>query len=109
MATGTADIALKLAAAHGTPEITGIDLSEEMRRRIYGAIDVKMQELAEMDGEASKLANQTEQTIKAPVCVRGKAHEGSMISINGIKYTLKGEVRRVVFKLRNKQVVMAAL
>lgn len=87
----------------------GANVSEEMRRRIYGAIDVKMQELAEMDGEASKLANQTEQTIKAPVCVRGKAHEGSMISINGIKYTLKGEVRRVVFKLRNKQVVMAAL
>ena len=32
VATGTADIALKLAAAHGTPEITGIDLSEEMLR-----------------------------------------------------------------------------
>lgn len=87
----------------------GANVSEEMRRRIYGAIDVKMQELAEMDGEASKLANQTEQTIKAPVCVLGRAYEGSVISINGIKYTLKGEVRRVVFKLRNKQVVMAAL
>ncbi len=87
----------------------GVDVSEEMRRRIYGAIDVKMQELAEMDGEASKLVNQTEQTTKEPVCVRGRAHEGSLITINGIKYTLKGEVRRVVFKLRNKQVVMVAL
>ena len=67
------------------------------------------QELAEMDGEASKLVNQTEQTTKEPVCVRGRAHEGSLITINGIKYTLKGEVRRVVFKLRNKQVVMVAL
>lgn len=87
----------------------GVDVSEELRRKIYGAIDVKMQELAEMDGEASKLVNQTEQTTKEPVCVRGRAHEGSMIIINGIKYTLKGEVRRVVFKLRNKQVVMVAL
>ncbi len=68
-----------------------------------------MQELAEMDGEASKLVNQTEQTTKEPVCVRGRAHEGSLITINGIKYTLKGEVRRVVFKLRGKQVVMVAL
>ena len=67
------------------------------------------QELAEMDGEASKLVNQTEQTTKEPVCVRGRAHEGSLITINGIKYTLKGEVRRVVFKLRGKQVVMVAL
>ena len=87
----------------------GVDVSEELRRRIYGAIDVKMQELAEMDGEASKLVNQTEQTTKEPVCVRGRAHEGSLITINGIKYTLKGEVRRVVFKLRGKQVVMVAL
>ena len=87
----------------------GAEVSEDLRRRIYGAIDVKMQELAEMDGEASKLVNQTEQNAKEPVCVRGRAHEGSMITINGIKYTLKGEVRRVVFKLRNKQVVMTAL
>ena len=88
---------------------SGVDVSEELRRRIYGAIDVKMKELAEMDGEASKLVNQTEQTTREPVCVRGRAHEGSLITINGIKYTLKGEVRRVVFKLRGKQVVMVAL
>lgn len=30
VATGTADIALKLAAAHGTPEIVGVDLSAGM-------------------------------------------------------------------------------
>lgn len=87
----------------------GTKVPEDLRRRIYGAIDVKMQELAEMDGEASKLVNQTEQTTKEPVCVRGRAYEGSVIIINGIKYMLKGEVRRVVFKLRNKQVVMVAL
>lgn len=32
VATGTADIALKLAATHATPEIVGVDLSDEMLR-----------------------------------------------------------------------------
>ena len=88
---------------------TGQEVSEELQRRIHGAIEVKTQELAEMDGEASKLVNITEQTSKEPVCVRGRAYEGSVVIINGIKYSLAGEVRRVIFKLRNKQVVMVAM
>ena len=87
----------------------GKEVSEEIKRRIHAAIVVQGQRLAELDGEVSKLVNVTEQTAKGPVCVRGKAHEGSVIVINGIKYTLSAEVRRISFKLRNKQVVMASL
>ena len=66
-------------------------------------------ELAEMDAEASKLVNMTEKFIIDPVCVRGKAYEGSVIIVNGIKYALQGGVDRVAFKLRNKKVVMTTL
>lgn len=87
----------------------GKDVPEEIQRRIYAAIEVQGARLAELDGEASKLVNLTEQAAKEPVCVRGKAYEGSVIILNGIKYVLSTEVRRVLFKLRNKQVVMVAL
>ena len=83
--------------------------NEEDYNKIYAAIEVQKQKLAELDGEASKLVNLTEQTAKEPVSVRGKAYEGSTVIINGIKYMLTAEVRRVIFKLRNKQVVMVAL
>ena len=88
---------------------TGKEVPEEMQRKIYAAIEVQKQKLAELDGEASKLVNLTEQTAKEPVSVRGRAYEGSTVIINGIKYMLTAEVRRVIFKLRNKQVVMVAL
>ena len=88
---------------------SGKEVPEDQQRKIYAAIEVKTQKLAELDGEASKLANLTEQTMKEPIRVRGRAYEGSMISINGISYILPTEVRRVVFKLRNKQVVMTSL
>lgn len=87
----------------------GKEVPEEMQHKIYAAIEVQQQKLAELDGEASKLVNLTEQTAKDPVCIRGKAYEGSIIIINGIKYALTAEVRRIIFKLRNKQVVMVAL
>lgn len=87
----------------------GKEVSEEMQNKIHGAIEVQTQKLAELDGEAAKLANLTEQLTKEPVCVRGKAYEGSVIVINGLKYALTAEMRRVVFKLRGKQVVMVAL
>lgn len=87
----------------------GKEVPEEIQHKLHGAIEVQTQKLAELDGEASKLANLTEQLTKEPICVRGKAYEGSVIIINGIKYTLTAEMRRVVFKLRNKQVVMVAL
>lgn len=87
----------------------GKEVSEEMQNKIHGAIEVQTHRLAELDGEAAKLANLTEQLTKEPVCVRGKAYEGSVIIINGLKYALTAEMRRVIFKLRGKQVVMVAL
>lgn len=90
-------------------EEAGKEVPEEIQRKIHAAIEIQGQKLAELDGEASKLVNITGQAAKEPVCVRGKAYEGSTIILNGIKYTLSAEVRRVLFKLRNKQVVMVAL
>lgn len=42
----------------------GRDVPEDQQRKVYAAIEVKTQKLAELDGEASKLANMTEQTMK---------------------------------------------
>lgn len=53
VATGTADIALKLAHMHATPEITGVDLSAEMLRigrdkveaaRLPGGVSVTLEQ-----------------------------------------------------------------
>ena len=90
-------------------EEVGRAVPEEIQRRIHAAMEVQGQRLAELDGEDSKLTNLTGQAAKEPVIVRGRAYEGSLVVLNGIKYTLTSEVRRVVFKLRNKQVVMVAL
>ncbi len=88
---------------------SGREVPEDQQRKVFAAIEVKTQKLAELDGESAKLANMTEQTMKEPVRVRGRAYEGSTITINGISYLLPSEVRRVIFKLRNKQVVMLGL
>lgn len=87
------------------------ELAEEIIKKLNGAIVAKDHELAELDAEASKLANLTdpEQNMKDPVCVRGNAYEGSVITINTIKYLLPSNVSRVIFKLRNKRVVMLKL
>ncbi len=90
-------------------EEVGRAVPEEIQRRIHAAMEVQGQRLAELDGEDSKLTNLTGQAAKEPVIVRGRAYEGSVVVLNGIKYTLTSEVRRVLFKLRNKQVVMVAL
>ena len=88
---------------------SGREVPEDQQRKVFAAIEVKTHALAELDGESAKLANLTEQTMKEPIRVRGRAYEGSSITINGISYLLPSEVRRVVFKLRNKQVVMVGL
>ncbi len=85
------------------------EVPEDMLRKVCATITVKSQELANLDAEVSKLANLTEQNFIAPVCVRGKAHVGSSIVINSIKYMLSTEVNRVIFKLRNKQVIIVTL
>lgn len=87
----------------------GRDVPEDQQRKVYAAIEVKTQKLAELDAESSKLANMTEQTMREPVRVRGRAYEGCTITINGNSYMLRAEVKRVIFKLRNKQVVMTSL
>lgn len=90
-------------------EEAGRAVPEEIQRKIHAAMEVQGQRLAELDGEDAKLANLTGQAAKEPVIVRGRAYEGSVVILNGIKYTLSAEVRRVLFKIRNKQVTMVAL
>lgn len=88
---------------------SGRDVPEDQQRKVYAAIEVKTQKLAELDAESAKLANMTEQTMKEPIRVRGRAYEGSTITINGISYILRAEVTRAVFKLRNKQIIITSL
>ena len=85
------------------------EIPRDTLRRVHANIAAKSQELADLDAEVSKLANMTDQNMNMPVCVRGRAYGGSIIVINAIKYMLSSEVYRVVFKLRNKQVVMVTL
>lgn len=82
--------------------------AELLIRTLNVAIVTKQNELADLDAESSKLANMTDQDMKA-VIVRGNAYEGSMIEINTIKYMLPSHVSRVAFKIRNKSVVMVRL
>ncbi len=82
--------------------------AEELIKKLNAAIVAKDHELASLDAEVSKLANLTDQDMQA-VIVRGNAYEGSVIEINTIKYMLPSQVTRIVFKLRNKSVVMVKL
>lgn len=84
------------------------DQAEEMIKKLNAAIVAKDHELADLDAEASKLTSLTEQDMKA-VIVRGIAHEGSIVEINTIRYVLPSRIARVIFKLRNKNVVMVKL
>lgn len=85
------------------------EVPEEMVRRVHATIVATNQELADLDAEISKLANMTDENMLMPVCIRGKAHEGGIIVINDIKYMLTSAVSRVIFKLRNKRVVIVTL
>ena len=85
------------------------ELAEETLKKLNATIVAKDRELANLDAEISKLANMTDQDMKAPVCVRGNAYPGSVIIINSIKYMLPSDVNRIIFKLRNKTVVMVKL
>lgn len=82
--------------------------AEQLIKKLNVSIVAKQNELAELDAEASKLANLTNQDMKA-VIVRGNAYEGSTIAINAIKYVLPSQVNRAMFKLRNKKVVIVKL
>lgn len=80
----------------------------ELIQKLNAAIVTKDHELAELDADISKLTNMTDQDMKA-VIVRGYAYEGSIIDINTIRYTLPSQVFRIIFKLRNSNVVMVRL
>lgn len=82
--------------------------AEELIKKLNAAIVAKDHELADLDAEVSKLANMTDQDMKA-VIVRGNAYEGSIVEISTIRYILPSHVSRIVFKLRNKNVVMVKL
>ena len=59
---------------------SGREVPEDQQRKVFAAIEVKTHALAELDGESAKLANLTEQTMKEPIRVRGRA---SMMGIRG--------------------------
>lgn len=86
-----------------------VEVPKETLRKIHATIEAKNHELAGLDAEVSKLINMTEHTMNAPVCIRGRAYEGSVIIINTFKYMLSSEVKRVIFKLRDKKVAMVTL
>lgn len=88
---------------------SGKEVPKDTVRKMHATMEVKNKELAELDAEISKLANMTDQNMNAPVYIRGKAYEGSVIIINTIKYLLSSEVKRVIFRLRDKKVVMVTL
>lgn len=77
-------------------------------KKMNAAIVAKDQELAELDANISKLTHVTDQDMKA-IIVRGDAYEGSMIEINKAKYMLPKQMNRIIFKLRNNNVVMVKL
>ena len=77
-------------------------------KKLNAAIVAKDHELADLDAEVSKLANLTDQDMKA-VIVRGNAYEGSFIEINTVKYMLPSNVGRIIFKLKNNCVAMVKL
>lgn len=80
----------------------------QLIKKLNATIVAKDHELADLDAAVSKLANMTNQEMKA-VIVRGFAYEGSFIEINTVKYMLPSKVSRVIFKLRNNSVVMVKL
>lgn len=80
----------------------------ELIKKLNAAIVAKDHELADLDADISKLARITDQGMKA-VVVRGNAYEGSVIEVNTIKYMLRSNVSRIIFKLKNKNVVMVRM
>ncbi len=82
--------------------------AELLVKKLNAAIVAKDHELADIDANISTLMNLTDQDMKA-VIVRGYAYEGSSIEVSKMKYMLPSQVSRVIFKLRNKNVVMVKL
>ncbi len=80
----------------------------ELIKKLNGAIVAKDQELVDLDAEISRLAHLTDEGMKA-VLVRRNAYEGSVIEINTVKYMLPSTVSRIIFKLKNKNVVMVRM
>lgn len=80
----------------------------ELIKKLNGAIVAKDQELVDLDADISRLVRLTDEGMKA-VLVRGNAYEGSVIEINTVKYMLPSTVSRIIFKLKNKNVVMVRM
>lgn len=83
--------------------------AEDFIRKIKIAITMKERELQEIEAETESLFEMINQEMKVPVWVRGKAHVGSTVYIDSIKYVLPQEISGVIFKKRNKNVVMLRL
>lgn len=80
----------------------------ELIKKLNGAIVAKDHELVDLDADISRLARLTDEGMKA-VLVKGNAYEGSVIEINTVKYMLPSTVSRIIFKLKNKNVVMVRM
>lgn len=75
------------------------EVSKEMVSKVHATLTVKGQELADLDAEATKLANETDQTVKAFVCVRGNAYGGSIFEDNEIERAILAELFQPEYKI----------
>lgn len=80
----------------------------ELIKKLNVAIVAKDKELADLDADISRLTHATDPDM-IEILVRGNAYEGSTVVINTIRYMLSSNVNRVIFKIRNKSVVVVKL
>lgn len=78
----------------------------DILRKIEIGIKMKEQELNEIELKMKNLIASTKLGKNMPVLVKGKAYAGSVIIIDGITYILPQSISRVVFKKRNKNIIM---
>lgn len=98
----------------GRKKMTGLLLvnrahAEDFLRKIDIAMSMKEHELKVLDAEMKKLMHMSGSEMKVPIWVRGKAHIGSIVYIDNIKYVLPQEISGIILKKRNRNVVMLRL
>ena len=80
--------------------------AQEMLRKIKIGITMKQAEIEEAEENIKKLSALTEKEMSMPVLVRAKAYPESTVIIDGTKYVLPQEINRVIFKKKNRNIVM---
>lgn len=79
---------------------------EEMLKKIEIAIKMKQTELREIEEKIKRLADIVEKGTKTPITVLGTVYAGTLIMIDGSKYLLYHDVKKVSFRRREKTVEM---